>query len=119
MNEGYPRDERLAKLMRAARAEVEPMLWTRVRARLEASEEPRGLIAWLMRPVALAASVAVLVLASLLSVNMLSDAALSARYAQASGLTEALVDVERSPLDALSIPAEAGDASPADTGVTS
>lgn len=118
MDERDPKDERLASLMRAVRAEIDPALWTRVRARLEADEDRRGVIGWLMRPAALAASVAALALASVLSVALVRDAELSARYAGADGLTEALVGAQ-SPLDDLSIPVEADDDSPADSGATS
>jgi hypothetical protein len=56
-------DDRLDALLSAVRAEPEPRVWARARARLtEGREEPRW-VAWLGRPVTLAASAAMLVIA--------------------------------------------------------
>src|SRR5262245_15041881 len=59
-------DERLSRLMRAVRADADPALWTRVRARLEAGERdavarPQWL-QWLARPAALATASLLLVI---------------------------------------------------------
>jgi hypothetical protein len=112
MNDHDREDETLSRMMRAVRAEADPVLWTRVRARLDPADEPRGLIAWLMRPAALATSVAMLALASALTVALLRDT-VPAAYDDATGFTDALIGVDATPFDALVIPA---DESPADTG---
>ncbi len=56
-----PEDERLARLLASVRADADPALWTRVRARVLAAERSPAWQAWLMRPAALGASVALLV----------------------------------------------------------
>lgn len=109
-------DERLTELLRAVRAEPEPALWTRVRARIEAADEPRGFLGWLMRPSALAASIAALALASALSVAMLRDLP-PAATSGATSLTDALLAVDTSPVSGLEVGADAGTPTPADTGV--
>ncbi|MBI1796819.1 MAG: hypothetical protein HY076_05665 [Candidatus Eisenbacteria bacterium] len=53
-------DPRLTRLLTAVRADAEPALWTRVRARAEARRPVGGPLAWIMRPAALAASFAIL-----------------------------------------------------------
>jgi len=57
-------DPRLTRLLAAVRADADPALWTRVRARLESRRRLPALLAWAMRPAALAASVALLVVAA-------------------------------------------------------
>ena len=54
-------DPGLSRLLRAVRADADPALWTRVRARIEARQRVPVLFAWAMRPAALAASLALLV----------------------------------------------------------
>jgi hypothetical protein len=56
-------DDRLDALLSAVRAEPDSHLWTRVRARLAAEREEPGWVAWLARPVTLAASAAMLLIA--------------------------------------------------------
>jgi hypothetical protein len=53
-------DPRLTQLIAAVKADAEPALWTRVRARAEARPATTGLLAWIARPAALAASFALL-----------------------------------------------------------
>jgi hypothetical protein len=53
-------DPRLTRLISAVRADAEPALWTRVRARAEARPAVTGPLAWITRPAALAASFALL-----------------------------------------------------------
>jgi hypothetical protein len=106
-------DERLAQLLRAVRAEADPVLWTRARARL-AAEEPSGLIAWLMRPAALAASVATLVISVGVSVLLLFHAA-PRDISTVSNLADALIATPSTPIEELTVPTT--DAlQPADTG---
>jgi hypothetical protein len=57
-------DPRLTRLLQAVRADADPALWTRVRARIESRRHLPALLAWAMRPAALAASVALLVVAA-------------------------------------------------------
>jgi hypothetical protein len=54
-------DPGLTRMLRAVRAEADPALWTRVRARIEAGRRVPPLLVWAMRPAALAASLALLV----------------------------------------------------------
>jgi hypothetical protein len=56
-------DDRLVRMIRATRAEADPFLWTRVRARIEARERVPRPLRWLVRPTALAVSAALLVVA--------------------------------------------------------
>jgi hypothetical protein len=56
-------DDRLARLLRATRADADPFLWTRVRARIEGRERVPRPLEWLVRPAALGVSAAVLVVA--------------------------------------------------------
>ena len=61
-------DPGLTRLLRAVRADADPALWTRVRARIEARRRVPTLLAWAMRPAALAASLALLVASATLAV---------------------------------------------------
>lgn len=54
-------DPGLTRMLRAVRAEADPALWTRVRARIEARRRVPALLLWAMRPAALAASLGLLV----------------------------------------------------------
>ncbi len=56
-------DDRLDALLSAVRAEPDPRVWTRARARLAAEREEPRWVTWLGRPVTLAASAAMLVVA--------------------------------------------------------
>ncbi len=59
------RDDRITKLLGAVRADAEPALWTRTRARIEERErqQARGWVAWLMRPAAIGGALALLAVA--------------------------------------------------------
>ena len=67
------RDSWITKRLRAVRADADPALWTRVRARIEARERARaaGWIGWLMRPAALGGSLALLAAVVLTSAALL------------------------------------------------
>ncbi len=54
MTHDDPRDERLAKLLAASRAEADPAVLARARARLAARERAPGVAVWLGRPAVLA-----------------------------------------------------------------
>jgi hypothetical protein len=57
----FEEDPELSRLLRAVRADADPALWTRVRARIESRQHVPALLRWAMRPAALAASFALLV----------------------------------------------------------
>lgn len=54
MTHDHSRDERLAKLLAATRAEANPAVLARARARLAARERAPGVAVWLGRPAVLA-----------------------------------------------------------------
>lgn len=54
MTHDDPRDERVARLLAASRAEANPAVLARARARLAARERAPGVVVWLGRPAALA-----------------------------------------------------------------
>ena len=66
----HDEDPELSRLLRAVRADADPVLWTRVRARAEARPRAGGLLAWAMRPAALAASLALLIAAAALALML-------------------------------------------------
>jgi hypothetical protein len=89
MHDDEPDDPKLTRLLQAVRADADPALWTRVRARIEARPRVPRLLAWAMRPAALAASVA-LFLASMAGALVLATDSSVAGEDYAT-LTEALV----------------------------
>lgn len=110
-------DERLTELLRAARAEADPVLWTRARARIEA-RPASGLLAWLMRPAALAASMAALVLSVGVSAFLVlhSEPRFTSTSSETS-LADALISTPSTPIDELNVPTTDAQ-QPADTGAT-
>jgi hypothetical protein len=87
-------DERLERLLASVRADADPALWTRVRARLEAREQRGGLLAWVMRPAALGAACALLLVSVAASVTLLLTTPrtiTAGATATSQDLTEALV----------------------------
>ncbi len=89
------RDDELSRLIACVRADADPALWTRVRARIEARERVRvsGWLAWWMRPVALRAALAAFVVAAGASTALLVTAprTLPIGDSDADNLTDALV----------------------------
>lgn len=85
------RDDELSGMLRAVRAEADPALWTRVRARIEERERmaPRGWVAWLMRPAALGGSLAMLALALVATFALVTTAP---RSTTTTGTAETLED---------------------------
>lgn len=83
-------DERLARLLASVRADADPALWTRVRARIETGERAPRWQAWLMRPAALGAAFSMLVLAMVASLALVATAPRTLT-ASADDLTDALV----------------------------
>jgi len=102
-------DERLSSWIRAVNAQADPALWTRVRVRIEAGEERLSLpgwLGWLMRPVALGAATAAVMLVCGAGLITLRSAAPSGETT-ASSLTEALLDeVTGTTTDVPAVPAE-------------
>ena len=70
-------DPGLTRLLRAVRADADPALWTRVRARIEARPRVPALVAWAMRPAALAASLALLVASAALALMLSTDSSVA------------------------------------------
>ena len=87
------RDERIAKLLASVRAEAEPALWTRARARIEAGERDRvrGFMAWVMRPVALGTSLAMLGVSMLAAFSLIATTPQTSTTSYTDSLEEALV----------------------------
>src|SRR5262245_63226568 len=83
-------DPRLTRMLRAVRADADPALWTRVRARIEARPRVPALFLWAMRPAALAASLALLVATGALAL-LLSTGASSSTGDDYDTLADALV----------------------------
>jgi hypothetical protein len=77
MQDETDEDIRLTRLVRAVRADADPALWTRVRARALARPRPSGVLAWAMRPAALAASLALLLASAGLALVLASGTAAS------------------------------------------
>jgi hypothetical protein len=110
-------DDRAIELLRAARAEIDPALWTRTRARLEA-RRASGFLAWLMRPAALAASMAALVLSIGVSAFLvLHSEPRSTTSSSATNLADALISTPSTPIEELNVPTTDAQ-QPADTGAT-
>lgn len=107
------RDENLDKLLAAVGAEAEPALWTRARARIEARRGAGGWLAWVMRPAALGASLAVFAGALAVSAALVATAPLAVTDEAYESLTEALVaDLNGSAAAAETPATEATPASP-------
>ncbi len=83
-------DPGLTRMLRAVRADADPALWTRVRARIEARPRVPVLLAWAMRPAALGASLALLVASATLAV-MLSTGPSVGTAEEYASLGDALV----------------------------
>ena len=109
-------DEKLSRLLAATRAAVEPALMTRVRARLAARERESGVLAWLARPAALAASVATLLVAAGVGAVLVNDLRMAGQH-QVTTLIEELVTEPASTAPAGAAGATTSPVS-SDTGVT-
>lgn len=83
-------DPTLARLLRAVRADADPALWTRVRARIEARRRTPALLAWAMQPAALAASLALLVASASLALVLAPPSTVATGEGYAT-LTDALL----------------------------
>lgn len=83
-------DPGLTRMLRAVRADADPALWTRVRARIEARPRVPALLVWAMRPAALAASLGLLVASASLALMLSSGPSVGTSEEYAS-LGDALV----------------------------
>ena len=119
MNADDRDDVRLERLLRAVRAEAEPALWTRVRARIEARERIPSWVRWSMQPAALevvAISMALFLATAGLTMALVRPVAMSTPT-NAATLTEALIGADDDAMalgDAVTRPATGGAAR--DTG---
>jgi hypothetical protein len=77
MRDETDEDIRLTRLLQAVRADADPVLWTRVRARALARPRISGVLAWAMRPAALATSLALLLASAALALLLASGTAVS------------------------------------------
>jgi hypothetical protein len=85
-------DQRLARLLRAVRADADPSVWTRARARLEAREAGRApaWLAWAMRPAALGVSLGLLAVSAATAAVLVMGARPPLPLGSADDLVEAL-----------------------------
>lgn len=105
-------DPGLTRMLRAVRAEADPALWTRVRARIEARPRVPVLLAWAMRPAALAASFGLLVASASLALMLSSTPSVGTSEDYAS-LGDALVSEREAEVAAPeTAPETAGDTAP-------
>ena len=95
-------DPGLTRLLHAVRADADPALWTRVRARIEARQRVPALLAWAMRPAALAASLALLVASAALALMLSTrtSVAIGEDYATLGDALLAERDAEAATVDA-------------------
>lgn len=70
-------DRRLTRLLQVVRADADPALWTRARARIESRPRMPALLSWAMRPAALAASLGLLLATSALALMLASGGTLA------------------------------------------
>lgn len=77
MNDLRDEDRELGRWLRAVRADADPALWTRVRARIESRQRVPRLLRWAMRPAALATSLALLVATATLALMLGTGPAVS------------------------------------------
>jgi len=91
MSDDGRHDERLARLLASVRADADPALWTRVRARIEARERQPRWQAWLMRPVALGAAFSMFAIAMTASLALVATAPRTITAGTTDDLTDALV----------------------------
>lgn len=114
-------DRRIARLLGSVRADADPALWTRARARIESRERAaaRGWLGWLMRPAALGGSLALLAAAVATSAVLVITAP---RSTSTSGSADTLEDALVAELESFAATtAAAGTAAPrvtADSGAS-
>ena len=108
-------DIRLTRLLQAVRADADPALWTRVRARAIARPRVPGVLAWAMRPAALAASLALLVVSTALALVLATGTGVSTGEEYAT-LGDALVAVREADAAATPTPTQPRTGAARDSG---
>jgi len=108
-------DARLTRLLGAVRAEADPALWTRVRARARARPHVPGMLSWAMRPAALAASLALFVASAALALMLASGSSATGGEEYAT-LDEALMAERDTDVGTPAVTAPAADAAAQDSG---
>ena len=108
-------DVGLTRLLRATRADADPALWTRVRARIASRRRVPVLLDWAMRPAALAASLGLFLASAGLTLMLASGASDSSGDDYAT-LGEALVAERDSEAAPAPPAAEPRGAAASDTG---
>jgi hypothetical protein len=77
MHDDGDEDIRLTRLLQSVRADADPALWTRVRARIGTPSRVPWLLAWAMRPAALAASLGLFLASAALALVLASGSGVS------------------------------------------
>lgn len=90
-DERYEDDPELSRLLHAVHADADPVVWTRVRARIEARERTPALVRWAMRPAALAASLGLFVATAGLALTLGAGTPVASGD-QYTSIADALVD---------------------------
>lgn len=108
-------DLRLTRLLRAPRADAEPALWTRVRARIESRRRMPRLLVWAMRPVALAASFGLFAVSAAVALAVAGRTPVASRVEYAT-LADALLAERDADLATPSTPGAPGDGAVRDSG---
>lgn len=105
-------DPILTRMLRAVGADADPALWTRVRARIEGRPRVPALLAWAMRPAALATSLGLLVASASLALMLANGPSVGTSEEYAS-LDEALIaEREAEVVTPEAAPSPAGDTAP-------
>jgi|SRR5262245_1060424 len=116
-DERFDEDPELERLLRAVKADRDPALWTRVRARIEARERVPALVRWAMRPAALAASLALFIAVSsvALMLGMQTTVATGETY---TSIADALVDERDSEVQGTAVTPAPAPAATRDSGAS-
>jgi hypothetical protein len=108
-------DPELSRWLRAVRADADPALWTRVRARIESRQRVPALLRWAMRPAALAASFALFIATGALGLVLATGATGEAGEEYAS-LGEALLAERDAEISGQAMTPAPGPGAASDTG---
>lgn len=110
-------DIRLTRMLGAVRADADPVLWTRVRARASAAPRVPGVLAWAMRPAALAASLGLFLASTALALMLASGSGASSSSSEEyATLGEALMAERDGDIAAPAATAPTGSAAVQDSG---
>ena len=119
-DERFEEDPELTRLLHAVRADRDPALWTRVRARIEARQHQPWLLRWAMRPAAHGASLALFVAVTTLALTLGTGGSVTSGDTYTS-IADALVDerdseVQSEPATPAPAPVTATPGAASDTG---